>query len=297
MEYQALCFPVGEAVGIQVQAFLAGLLPHPLGIDAAAVIAQGDNVVRALLADIDTDHARVGLAGSDALAGGFDTVVESVAHHVLEYDLAAGVTVAVQLAGLVHDPEDHGLAQLGTDGADDTAQARHQAGHWHHPSRADGRPQGTDHARLLLQQHFRGRGVAAGKAGQLIEIVHRLTQDTGCLVHVGVLVHFQRIEIAAGRTAMGCHAEQGAVGYPADVGPQGAETAQQLAGGTLALQGALRGTHTELLHFVAEVEQVVQGVGADAYGLLRAQSLGACIGNLFVFATIACCQRLQLRSR
>ena len=126
MEHQALGLAVGEVIHIDVQPLFACLFPHALGIDTAAIVTERHHVIRALFAHIDADHTGVRLAGRNALCRGFDAVIQRVAHHVLENDLAAGVAVAVELAGLADHPEHHRLAQFRADRAHDAAQPGHQ---------------------------------------------------------------------------------------------------------------------------------------------------------------------------
>ena len=137
--------------------------------------------------------------------------------------------------------------------------------------------------------------MASRQPRQLVEVVHRLTQDARRLVNIRVLVHFQGIQLRIRTAASGRRTEQCSVGNAPDVGAQRADPAQQFARCALALQGALGRANAELLHLVAQVEQVVQGIGTDADGLLGTQRLGTGIGNLAIFLALARCQRLQLR--
>ena len=62
----------------------AALRGYTGGVDAAAVVADGDDHVAAGVAGSDLDRAGLGLAGGHALLGRLETMVERVAHEVDE---------------------------------------------------------------------------------------------------------------------------------------------------------------------------------------------------------------------
>jgi hypothetical protein len=122
-------------------------------------------------------------------------VVQRVAHHVLQNNLAAGVVVPVQCSLFVNHPERNGLAQVSTHRTYDASQARHQARHGYDPRRLDSRTQCRQRSRLLLHQGLRLIHMAVRQVDQIVEVFHRLTQDIGRFLELRVLVHLQSIQL------------------------------------------------------------------------------------------------------
>src|SRR5208283_462761 len=81
-----------------VEPLLDDFLANSLGVDAAAVIADGDADLVALLARVDGDFADGIFAGGDALRSALNAVIERVAQDVNER---------------VVDVLDHGFVDLG----------------------------------------------------------------------------------------------------------------------------------------------------------------------------------------
>ena len=152
VENQALGLLVAKGIHIDVQPLAQSRFPHGLGIDPAAVVTEGDDGVRAGLADIDGDLAGSRFTGLESLLFRLYAVVQGVAHHVLQYRLAAGIVIPVQGTQLIQYLEGDGLTQVDTHCTHQSTQPGHQPGNGNHPGGANGGTDRGDNIGLLLEQ-------------------------------------------------------------------------------------------------------------------------------------------------
>ena len=139
MENQVEGFLVTERIGIYIQPFAQCGFAHGLRIDTPAIIREHNNRIRTGHTHIHRYLANGRLATGLTLIRGLNTVVQGVAHHVLEHGLATGVVVAVQGTYLIGNTESDLLVEIITDGAYQAPQPRHQPGDGDYTGGADRR--------------------------------------------------------------------------------------------------------------------------------------------------------------
>ena len=127
MEYQPLSLLVCQRGNIKIKALFKRRLTHHVRVNSATIIRQGNNIFITLLTDIDADTAGHGFARNHALIGRFDTVVQRIANHMLQNNLAAVKIIPVQTTHFIQHTKIYRFTQLGTDGSNNSTYSRHQA--------------------------------------------------------------------------------------------------------------------------------------------------------------------------
>ncbi len=196
VEDELLHFVVGQRGVLRHQTPFDGFAAYRVGVDAFAVVGQGDHHLAALAGQLQADVAALFLAGATALLRVLDAVVHGVAQHVLQRRHHALHQGAVQLAFRVDHVEGDTLAHFAGHLPHDAPQPRHQAGERHHAGAHELFLQVGVNALLLQQQGFRVAGAIQQGVLQVQQVRGGLGKLFGDLVQFRILVHFQRVETA-----------------------------------------------------------------------------------------------------
>ena len=180
-----------DGLGLADQAAGAGLLGHLLGVDAAAVVLDGDDHVAAGVAGLDLQLAGLGLARGGALGRRLEAVVERVADQVHERVAERVHDRAVELGVLADELELDLLGELDAEVAHEPREAQQHGLDGDHADLHDHRLQGVRGPRQALD----GLGQAGdvGVGGQHLDLgavedelahrVHQLVQPLGVDAH------------------------------------------------------------------------------------------------------------------
>ena len=118
------------------------------GIDAAAIVADFDDDLRALMVGVEINRAARGLARGEAFVGGLDAVVDGVAHE-MHQRLAERIENAfVEISVLAGNVQGHVLAALLGDVANDARKAAEKLLDGHHANFQDAFVKFIENARL-----------------------------------------------------------------------------------------------------------------------------------------------------
>ena len=132
MEDELLDFLFGELRVRGDQAAFHGFLAHCVGVDALAVVGQGNHYLATFAAQLQVDAPGVVLAGALATFTGFDAVIHGVTQHVLQGRHHPFHQGAVKFAFRVEHIEIHPFVHFTGNLPDDTAQTWYQAAEGHH---------------------------------------------------------------------------------------------------------------------------------------------------------------------
>ncbi len=149
----------GQALGVFgfQQAALHGLLANLREVDAAAIVANFDDDLRALVIRVEINRAARGFAGGDAVFGAFDAVIDGVAHDVHQRLGERVENALVEIGVLAGEVESDVFAALLGDVANEARETAEQLLDGHHAN--------LEHAFVQLIENARLKRESVGELG------------------------------------------------------------------------------------------------------------------------------------
>ena len=176
-------------------AAFTGFLQNRIKVNALTVVAQSENNITTVTADIQLNAAFLGFTGCTSLLPTLDTVVDGIADHVLKRRNHTFEDGTVHFTIGIVNPQLDLLIQLKADLANNTTQAWHHALERNHTGLHQTFLKLRIHPTLLQQKSFSVTGFARERFFQIDKVGRRFHQCSRKLLHRRIAVHFQRIKV------------------------------------------------------------------------------------------------------